>query len=447
MKKALMYTLLAGIIVLLICPYVAGKKLKEGYLARMDSLPEQPGITLNNVSYEQGWFKSHVVTQVDLDLEQLSNKPELADVPVSFLVKSEFSHGPLMFTHAGVRFGLGYGHITLTPPENGTQDSLLGWLAEAPIEIRSIVYFDQRSQTEMEFAAYESDNGDEHIRFGGASISLTANSDMTHFESSMVIQPSSIVGPTATFSMDESSGSMSYSGSSPYTLVGETVFDFNQIVVVDDQLSVSVESLKLNGGSQQNGDAMDFFQTLEFENVQAPIPVTAGKWHFELNAVPVAAIELWADLVDEIEQFSDTDPQAGAAFQAKVQQLSDAIEPGLNLMNRVDLAAMGANHEFSFSFTYGGLPQQGNVFHMDDPLLLLQVFTGSVLVKLNEQAMMNSPFGPMISPYVQQGLLIPVEEDLVLDASLKDGELVVNGNLIPVAEMLQAAAEESAAQP
>lgn len=459
MKKIAIYMVIITIGVLLSFPMVSGIKLKEAYLQRIGSMPQQPGITLHNESYERGWFRSTAVIRVELDLAQLTGEPSLADKPLDLLVRSDFHHGPVLLTDMGLRFGLGYGSLSFSGSEMKDAEKVLTeWMAAAPLTIRTLINFDQSAHTELNIEPYASDQGDDHIRFGGISATLMSDGSLTHFDGTLVVNASSILTTGFALNLGESSGSMSYQGDNPYTMVGETVFNIPSLSVTGKDMSMVLQGVNLNGGTQLNQGKLDYFQTVEIENIESQLPVTAGSWHLEFTGISPEGLEAWSDFTTEMQaQFQtgalaqdDTgEPQLTPEMEARLEQVvNQLLQPGLGFSQRLSVKALGETHNADMELSYIGLPAGGSLLHVANPKDYIPAFKGGINVLLHEQAIMDSPMADTVMPLVQQGLLLPKEGKLVLEARLEQGELLLNGSPVPLDALLQSAmqpvAEETA---
>lgn len=455
MKKLAIYVVIVIIGVLLSFPMISGIKLKEAYLQRIGAMPEQPGVTLHKESYDRGWFRSSAVTRIELDLERLLDDPKYAGKPANLIVRSDFSHGPVVLTDMGVRFGLGYGSLNLSGADLlGVEDTLSEWLAAAPVSIHTLINFDQSAHTELTVAAYESDDGDDHMRFGGASASLMSNSNLTRFDGSLVVHATSIITTGFALDMGESSGSLNYQGSNPYSMVGEMVFNIPSLSIASKSGAVVLQGINLNSGNQMNQGKLDYFQTIEVGSIESPLPLTSARWHLEFTGVSPVGLEAWSDFTLEYEERAQAgklpldengEPVLTPEMEAQLEQVMvELLQPGLAFTQRLDVDALGTNHNANMVMTYTGLPDGVSVDQVDDPMFYLQAIQGSLTVELDEESVMNSPLVDTVMPLLQQGLLMSEGGKLLLHAKLEEGAMMLNGHPIPLEALLMSAMEASA---
>lgn len=450
MKKLFIYLFAITVGVLLSFPLVTGFALEQAYQSRVASMPAQPGITIASESYARGWFKSHALVRVSLDLQELLGNPELGDEPFDILVKSELHHGPILFTDLGIRFGLGYGNLSFAGDSlQGLEKDLAQWLTAAPLTINTIIYFDQSGHTELDIASYTADEGEDHVRFGGLNMALMSNGDLTRFDATLLIQPSSLITTGLALEMAEASGSMNYQGTNPYTMVGESVFSIPQLAVNGKSFSLVFENINLNNGSQLNQGKMDYFQTLEIGKLTSPFPVSSAGWHMEFIGISPQGLEHWSDISLEIQRaYNDGtlpldemgQPQLTTEMEQQLGQVAEELlQPGLGLVQRFDVGALGEDHHAELTLNFDGLPAGVSWSNLNEPLQLLPAFSGELNLNLHEAAVMNSQFASLVLPYQQQGLLMSEQGKLVLQARLKDGILMLNGSPVPLEAMLQSA--------
>ena len=426
--KKIMVTIAVIFLGVIVCtPYVTGRQLEQSYYQQIEAMPAQPGISIENQSYERGWFSSSVRTQVELDLQAISQDPDLSDTPLRLLIESSLKHGPIVLSQNGVRLGLGSGELNLIAPQQPYPDSaVVDWLKQAPVQLNTFVFFNRSTQTEMHVQAYSKDGADVDVRFGGAMLQLTMDSTYTKMDGNLVVQPSSLVADGRGISLGEISGSMSYAGINSMLVEGESVLKLDSVSVVDETLNLKLQNLAVNSGSNKNAGGMDIFQTLEFEVVESPVPIESGKWHMELNGIPLAALEQWSELAVDFEklgQQSAVDAET-SEFQTKLQQLMDELnKPGINMLQQIDLAALGGKHELKLAITYMGMQDGVNLMQVEDPMEYVKALQGSLYFQGDEQAIASSPLAGMVMPFTEQGILVAEDGKIKLDAKL-DNEAV-----------------------
>ncbi|AUM12202.1 DUF945 family protein [Ketobacter alkanivorans] len=450
MKKLAVYVVVITIGVLLSFPMVSGIKLKEAYLQRIGAMPKQPGVMLFSESYDRGWFRSSAVTRVELDLEQWLGAAEYTSEPINILVRSDFYHGPVLLTDLGLRFGLGYGSLSLSGSDvAGVEQALSEWMQAAPLTVRTLINLDQSAHTEITIAAYEADHGDDHIRFGGINASLITDANLTKFDGSMRVNASSVLTTGYVMDVAESSGSMSYQGKNPYTMVGETVFSFPSVSITGKEVSTVIQGLNLNSGTQLNQGKLDYFQTIEVDSVESPLPITSGRWHLEFTGLSPAGLEAWSDFSLQLQELSQAgqlpldeagEPELPPELEAKMEQImQELLQPGLGFSQRLDVQALGTGHSAEMALSFVGLPGTTPLSQVEDPMQYLQAFKGDLDVELDEQSILQSPLADSLMPFVQQGLLMPQDGKLVMQVRLADGILLLNGSPVPIDALLQSA--------
>lgn len=452
MKKLLIYAVVIIVGALLSFPLLTGFALERAYEHRVANMPVQPGVTIVSESYERGWFRSNALVRVSLDLREWLGDPTLESEPFDVLVQSDLHHGPVLFTNLGVRFGLGYGSLSFAGDGlEGLEKDLAQWLEAAPLNIHTIIYFDQSAETELDIAEYSADQGEDHIRFGGMNVSLRTNGDLTKFDATLLIQPSNMITTGLALDMTEASGSMNYEGASPYTLVGESVLSIPKLAINSKSFSIVLEGINMNNGSQLNQGKMDYFQTLEVGRLESPFPISSAGWHLEFMRVSPQGLEGWSNVSLEIQKAVNSgnlpldetgEPQLTPELEAELEQvMKELLQPGLGFVQRLDVGALGAQHHANMNLKFEGLPAGLNLDGLEDPLQFLPALSGALDLELDEAAVMNSQFAEMILPYQQQGLLMAEQGKLVLKASLQEGMLLLNGNPVPLEAMLQSATQ------
>jgi len=447
MKKLLIYLGAVALGVVLTFPLLCGFALQKAYDVRTTNLPQRPGITFEVEPLQRGWFKSQASVGIKLELDKVLGSAEFAGRTLQLVVQSDLFHGPLVWTDHGLQLGLGYGAVSFSSvAAEGTSSELAEWLQQAPLSIHTLIDFQQAASTTLTVQPYSSTEGDESLEFGGASVTLASNRAFDHFEGSLQFGGLQLNQPDVQVNMPSASGSMEYEGNDPYTMVGESVFNIPRVEISGGKTSVVLQNINLNGGNQLNQGLMSYFQTMEIGQIESPLPLKSAIWHLEFNGIAPAALEAWADysmkLQEQIELGTvqttaaggvDLTPEMEAQLRAVLKQL---LQPGLGFFQRLDLVALDAPQQASLKLEYVGLPGV-DIDQVQDPLQFLPAFSGELSIKLDEASIMASPFGQLLLPYMQQGLLMSEQDKLVLLAILKDGNLMLNGSPLPLQAMLE----------
>lgn len=459
MKKLLLYV---GIIVggiLLSFPLLCGMALQQAYDEQIAHLPVQPGIQFEAQPLDRGWFSSSADIKILLQMDQLLADPELSGQVMEVMVATQFSHGPVLLTESGLQLGLGYGAARFhSDGIDSVAPALVRWLKDSPLNVHTKIDFQRATITTLELQPFSSEFEGGDFSFGGASVTVTSNHTYDRFQGELQVQAMSLDAPEVKVVISGASGSADYEGSEPYTMVGESVFRIPSVDISGKGAAVVLTGMEINNGSQLNQGRMNYFQTIEVAGIEAPLPLSSAIWHVEINGVSPSAVEGWADyslaLQEQVQAgtlpVSETgDIELTPEMEARLQVvMADLLQPGLGMVQQLNLQLLGAPQQAKMKMEFVGLPGV-DIDQVEDPLQFLPAFKGELKVELDEKSMLNSPFAPLLQPYMQQGLLVSEQGKLVILATLQDGNLLLNDTPVPLQAMLEEllAPEDAPVQP
>ncbi|MDP6652602.1 MAG: DUF945 family protein, partial [Gammaproteobacteria bacterium] len=88
-------------------------------------------------------------------------------------------------------------------------------------------------------------------------------------------------------------------------------------------------------------------------------------------------------------------------------------------------------HSVDLQIDWRGLPQLNNIAELDmnESIAALTI---DLEMSLDLAAILRSPAADIIDPYVQQGYVVLDNGRILLNAALRDGELMLNGEAVPL---------------
>jgi hypothetical protein len=132
-------------------------------------------------------------------------------------------------------------------------------------------------------------------------------------------------------------------------------------------------------------------------------------------------------------------PASPATASIQMNQLSQELmlvlaRNRLVFNNRIAASAYDGNHSIDLSIDWNGLPELDNITRLNLNTAI-DALTVKLDVSLDLAAIMRSPAAEMVDPYVQQQYIRLDHGRILLNGSVEDGELVLNGELIPLDQL------------
>jgi uncharacterized protein YdgA (DUF945 family) len=427
-KRNLILGLLAGLILIFgIIPKVVGLGIRYTAAANLIDLvpPETRGqLKINQSQFENGWFSSSATVIV-------AYSPIGADA-ISLKLLFDISHGPLLFTAKGPKLGLVY--TSIRPQIEA--DEFAEALFEIPIELPTLIIellvgFNQSAQVSFNLEAFDYSVSGTSIIFGGLEGNFKANSDLSaEFDLAVgrlqVIEPKTSSGftleglslSTTTEQINNllspshtvmTIPSMNSSGPFPFTLGG-------------------ISSASTLQPSSAGPDHIDISQQFAIANIESDIPLASVSWLTEINELNGLLIRRYYELLAGLQSQMSAN---GGTFDVQVNQLAQElgiilIQNSLNFNNFLAASAFDGEHQLDVKIDWKGLPDLTDLalVNMDEATRALSV---SMDISLDLNAIMRSPAGELVEPYIQQGFLVVDSDRVLLNALLEDGELIING--------------------
>jgi hypothetical protein len=179
----------------------------------------------------------------------------------------------------------------------------------------------------------------------------------------------------------------------------------------------------------EHGPLMDLTQHLTIDYIESGSPIEALQWTAQINSLSIELISLYAGLMGNGQR-------AGVAPGTLLEGLGDRA--ALLLLQKplqADVRAAGSiyagMHEGRLAILWPGLPDMRhlNDFRLSEVLRHLRV---ELQLAGDEQALRNSPVAEALDVYERQRLVRINNGQATVNASLEQGDLVINGEVLPL---------------
>ena len=443
MKKAILYGAL-GVVALVIAaaaaaPKIIGSGVREATMNGVIELlpPESRSqLQITETYFNNGWFSS----QGELDIRYIFLAEE-EDLAVKVLF--DISHGPLLFAPDGIRLGLAYAEIIPSFNSPELTQAMTELSVELP-DMRIDMFADLDQSLLMTFTMdpFNYSDADGQVSFAGMDGSLQANPDLSaefKFDMGMLtaLQPATQMGFTmAGLNLQSNSQQMndmlapSMGMLAIPAISSEAPFAFNvSNISADSQLQPSP------AGPGQ----IDISWGFRIGSIETDIPVSSFNWTFNINEVRSDIIRSYYQMIAEIQNAVNSNPAAGTnPVEEYAEEIATlAIQNSLIFNNLVEANAFDGDHSIQLNIDWRGLPDV-SITDLEniEPMEILEVLSFDITVSLDEAAIRQSPLADMVDPYVQQGYLRIENGRILMDASLADAELTVNGETVGLEQFL-----------
>lgn len=423
----------ATIVLLLgIIPKVIGISIRDAtFTSLFDLIPvETRGqLSINETQFDNGWFRS--TAQINVSYTAL----DLVD-DLTMLVEFDISHGPFIFTKAGLKFGLA--HATVQPSFNTAE--ITSVLTQIPFELPRLsfdlfVAFDQSLTATIEVSPVSYDDSAARVNFAGMSGSLQANPDQSS-EILVSVENLQLKDLNSQFGFNLASLNLqSRSTQISDILASRSARLTIPAISISGPIEVNARDILINSQIQKSAaaDALDVYQDLRVASINSDFPFTSFSWTTEIKQFRTDIIRSYYELITDLQR--QTNPNSSLAIDQSNfmnQQLGMLIVQNSLILNNSILAnAFDGDHSVDLKINWAGLPnlKSATDLNISD---VINATTMILEISLDEQAIMSSQFSELVEAFVQQNFLRMENDRILLSGSLENGALNVNGEDIPI---------------
>lgn len=435
--KSLPVRILLGILILLalllaVMPKIIGLGIEQATINNVLELipPEaESQLEIRRNEFSNGWFSSSatiefIYTPLDTDALALS-------------IDYEIDHGPLLLTADGPSIGLAY--ATITPSlRNDLFDVAVAdlefQLPEFAIDL--LVRFDQSLRLAMQIEPLDYSGSDGEIRFAGLAAIMAVNPDQS-----------------ARFSLDMGELSAAeVATNSNITVTGmsalSTTARINDILAASDAsltipsisstapLPLTVSDISMSWGLQAspvNPENSEVYQTIQVGSIESEVPLNSFHWHSEIKQLRNKLLRDYYSLLSAIQSEYNADPEAVSAELNELGQelLLLLMQNRLEANNLIELSSYGGDHSADVNIQWGGLSDLNNLADMDMNAVIAALNI-TLIISLDLEAVLRSPLSGLVDPYVQQGYITVNNGRVLVEGSLQNSVLRVNGDELPL---------------
>jgi len=426
--KKLFIVIALLIAIALVAPQFIGSIVETEHQSGIDKLNENPAITINSASFERSWFHGKAITEMTILLQD----EEIEDITI--IVEEDLLFGPVMLTGEGVEFALSYSQASINFKEL-LIDEEIGDFINNKIHISGLLTFskDIVSKFVIDKVSKEID--------GNTIVSTRAVGNFTLEDEKRFYGDFSWAGLTATTSAEN------------FT-IKEVKFSLDQTLIAGNYYQ---------GNAISTGDFDFSISSIKSEDA-------TGNIIFSLDDLLVSAMSAVTDDLMKISMKYNVDKIESVGQQLENANL-EVIMNGLNItvMQEVNTLMSGISSGGEDMFSPENMEKISALttkLLADDPVieikdLSVQTPEGkiesamlisidkslfdeanimSIMAAVKADANGNAPMpfftklglAPMVDMYVQQGLVIQKEDELSFKVKFAQGQLNVNGNIIPL---------------
>jgi hypothetical protein len=438
-SKFLVIATLTVLLILLLTPRLIGSTVESATVdSLLDMIPPEAGAVLqiSPTEFQRGWFTSSA--QIDVRYDLLD---ELTGRPVSLLFDLDIKHGPLLFTSNGIRLGLAYADIV--PVLTGLDlTEFVQDIDYSEIDLDFFMYAGFSDSIEIGFDLGELNASEENtsIQLAGASGDLTLMAD----QSSVLNMDSGAIAISDLnngFDLSISAIDFNSTREDISQAISPGIANFSiPLLSSTGPFPITVNEITadyLLEYSDAGQNEMNISQLFSIVDLEWEIPLDSIKWSSEVNEINRAIFDQYFEL---IEQMQNPNTNNSGAASAQISNLGSdflVILAGENFEfnNLLEANAYGGNHSLDLQVSWQGIPGLTGNYSINFADVF-NALTVDLIVDADDLALSQSPIGPMVAEYKNQGLLSSTNGRVILNGSLKDGQLIINDESFPIDQFI-----------
>lgn len=426
--KKLVITIVLLIIIALISPKFIGGVVETEHQSAVDKLNENPAITINSTTFTRNWFGGKAITEMTI----LLHEEEIEDITI--VVEENLSFGPVIFTDEGLEFALSFSQADINFKELILDEEIETFINNK-IHLSGLLTFSKNivSNIVIDEVSKEVD--------GNKVASAKATGHFTLENNNRVYGDFNWAGLTATTS-DESFTIGKVNLSVDQTLIAGDYYQGDAISTGDFNFSMSsvvakdatgntvfiLENMLISAMSAVSNDLMTIKMKYRADKVvSAGQQLENANLDVVLNGLNYKVMQEVSTLItdlsaDEEEMFSPENMEKLSALAVKL--LAD--DPMVEIK---DFSVQTSEGKIESSMQ---MSVDKKLFDSTNFMSIIPAIKASANGKAPMPFFAKLGLAPMVDMYVQQGLIVQKEQELSFNAKFSQGQLNVNGNIIPL---------------
>jgi uncharacterized protein YdgA (DUF945 family) len=420
------------VIALVLMPKVIGAGIERATIDSLIALipPEaESQFEIRRNEFSDGWFTSS--TNIELIYTPIGSDA------IGLSMEFDIDHGPLLQTDDGLSIGLAYANI-VPSIRNDLFDIAIAELAFPlpDITFSLLARFDQSMWLNMNIRELRIDDAAGNLDFAG----LDANFDVAPDQSARLSVQMGELSATE----NSANSNVLISGltvTSSTTQLNDILAESSATLSIPSvsstlPLPFSISDIGVDYGLQASSSAANFselYQTIRIASIESEVPLNAFSWRSEVKQVNNKLLRDYYRLLSQLQSELGSDADTvSAEFTALSEELYLLVlQNPLELNNRIEASSYGGDHTAELRVLWAGLSTLTDVSTLDINEALSAV-NMTLEISLDLEAILRSPLASVVDPYVQQGYITLDAGRILMEASLQDSVLRVNGDELPL---------------
>ena len=419
-----------GILGLALIPKIIGISIESVVIGNLSAIipPEvQSQFEIRHDEFTKGWFNSSTTIEIIYT-------PSGADAIV-LSMNFDIGHGPLLRTEDGLSAGLAYAAIQ--PSIRSDMSDIADLSFPLPdITLNLMARFNQSLSLDVIVGELRFSDITGEINFDGLDMNVDVAADQSAYFSAQMGELSAtenaansnvlITGMTLTSSTTQMNNILAK------TRATLSVPSISSTLPLPFSISnIGIDYCLQASTGEENFS--EIYQTIRLASIESEIPVSSFSWLSEIKQVNNGLLRDYYRLLSELQNQINADAVAVSANLTEMGQKLYllALQNMLELNNRIEVNSYDGDHTADLNILWAGLSRLSNVTEIDinTAIAALKI---TLDLSLDLDAILRSPLAGLVDPYVQEGYLTVSNGRAMIEASLQNSVLRINGDELPL---------------
>ena len=420
------------LLALTLMPKVIGAGIERATIDNLLALipPEaESQFEIRRNEFSDGWFSSSTTIE-------FIYTPVGTDA-IALTMDFDIDHGPLLQTEEGLSIGLAYAVIQPSIRNNLFDIAIAELSFPLPdIKLNLLARFDQSMRVDMNISALNFSDATGEFNFSGLDANVDVASDQSAYFS-MQMGEFSATENAANSNVLISGMTLTSSTAQMNDILAESRATL-AIPVVSSTLPLpfSMSDIGMDYGLQASSTEDNFselYQRIRVASIESEIPVSSFSWLTEIKQVNNELIRDYSRLLSELQNEINAGAETVSAdFTELGQELYLLVlQNPLEFNNKIEANSYDGDHTAELRARWTGLSALNTAAELDINAAIAAL-NMTLEVSLDLESILRSPLAGVVDPYVQQGYLTIANGRVLIEASLQDSVLRVNGDELPL---------------
>ena len=432
--KVLLVVAMLILLALTLMPKVIGAEIERAIIDNLLTLippKAESQFEIRRNEFSDGWFSS--TTTIEFIYTPIGTDA------IALTMDFDIDHGPLLQTEDGLSIGLAYAVIQPSIRNDLFDIAIADLPFPLPdITLKLLARFDQSMRVNMNVSALNFSEAARELNFSG----LDANVDVASDQSvnfSIQMGELSATENAGNFNVLISGMTLTSSTTQINDILAESRATL-AIPVVSSTLPLpfSVSDIGIDYGLQASNtedNSSEIYQTVSVASIESEIPVSSFSWLTEVKQVNNELLRDYSMLLSELQNEINAGAETlSADFTELGQELYLLVlQNPLEFNNRIEANSYDGDHTVDLRVLWAGISALNTSTELDINEAIAALNMG-LDISLDLDSILRSPLAGVVKPYVQQGYLTIANGRILVEASLQDSVLRVNGDKLLLEE-------------